>query len=219
MTPDEFADLSRDGLIALVRDATAEILSHQDAQRFLAWMVEHAAGYLGAALAESPDEGAQRAIATVLGRGIWNATPLPDNDFRPRALPEPGRNDPCPCGSGRKYKHCCASVDELPKPEPDEVWLIAVEHFSEAQLAQAIARNRVPPAALAERGLKAHGAFEVENSSWARALEARDGAGRKKHFVFTFRDSVFECVANDIGVELIREDDDTIKLMSKRLYK
>ena len=19
-----------------------------------------------------------------------------------------GRNDPCPCGSGRKYKHCCA---------------------------------------------------------------------------------------------------------------
>jgi tetratricopeptide (TPR) repeat protein len=21
---------------------------------------------------------------------------------------DPGRNDPCPCGSGRKYKHCCA---------------------------------------------------------------------------------------------------------------
>jgi hypothetical protein len=20
----------------------------------------------------------------------------------------PGRNDPCPCGSGKKYKHCCA---------------------------------------------------------------------------------------------------------------
>jgi len=27
-----------------------------------------------------------------------------------RALREekkPGRNDPCPCGSGKKYKHCC----------------------------------------------------------------------------------------------------------------
>ena len=23
------------------------------------------------------------------------------------AGPKPGRNDPCPCGSGRKYKHCC----------------------------------------------------------------------------------------------------------------
>jgi uncharacterized protein YecA (UPF0149 family) len=21
--------------------------------------------------------------------------------------PEPGRNDPCPCGSGKKYKKCC----------------------------------------------------------------------------------------------------------------
>lgn len=21
--------------------------------------------------------------------------------------PDVGRNDPCPCGSGRKYKHCC----------------------------------------------------------------------------------------------------------------
>ena len=22
---------------------------------------------------------------------------------------EPGRNDPCPCGSGRKYKKCCGA--------------------------------------------------------------------------------------------------------------
>ena len=26
-----------------------------------------------------------------------------------RAAPTPGRNDPCPCGSGRKYKRCCAA--------------------------------------------------------------------------------------------------------------
>lgn len=24
-----------------------------------------------------------------------------------RASPKVGRNDPCPCGSGKKYKHCC----------------------------------------------------------------------------------------------------------------
>lgn len=23
------------------------------------------------------------------------------------AAPKPGRNEPCPCGSGKKYKHCC----------------------------------------------------------------------------------------------------------------
>ncbi|MDQ3609350.1 MAG: SEC-C metal-binding domain-containing protein [Actinomycetota bacterium] len=26
----------------------------------------------------------------------------------PRSAPSTGRNDPCPCGSGRKYKRCCA---------------------------------------------------------------------------------------------------------------
>ena len=24
-----------------------------------------------------------------------------------KAQPKVGRNDPCPCGSGRKFKHCC----------------------------------------------------------------------------------------------------------------
>ncbi len=27
-----------------------------------------------------------------------------------RAYPKVGRNDPCPCGSGKKYKHCCGAL-------------------------------------------------------------------------------------------------------------
>ena len=27
-------------------------------------------------------------------------------------IARPGRNDPCPCGSGRKYKQCCLDKDE-----------------------------------------------------------------------------------------------------------
>jgi hypothetical protein len=27
---------------------------------------------------------------------------------------KPGRNDPCPCGSGRKYKQCCQAADSRP---------------------------------------------------------------------------------------------------------
>src|ERR1039457_7733853 len=32
-----------------------------------------------------------------------------------RGTPKVGRNDPCPCGSGKKYKECCggAGVDRL----------------------------------------------------------------------------------------------------------
>jgi hypothetical protein len=36
-------------------------------------------------------------------------TPQP-NDFAPPLkidFPQVGRNDPCPCGSGKKYKKCC----------------------------------------------------------------------------------------------------------------
>ncbi len=27
-------------------------------------------------------------------------------------MPTPGRNDPCPCGSGKKYKRCCLDRDQ-----------------------------------------------------------------------------------------------------------
>ena len=30
------------------------------------------------------------------------------NQSKPLVNPKlPGRNDPCPCGSGKKFKHCC----------------------------------------------------------------------------------------------------------------
>ncbi len=28
------------------------------------------------------------------------------------------RNDPCPCGSGKKYKHCCYAKDTVKHDEP-----------------------------------------------------------------------------------------------------
>ena len=42
-------------------------------------------------------------------RGGWIYTrPLREGPAPVRlAQPKPGRNDPCPCGSGKKYKHCC----------------------------------------------------------------------------------------------------------------
>lgn len=31
---------------------------------------------------------------------------------------KPSRNDPCPCGSGKKYKHCCYAKDSVKHDEP-----------------------------------------------------------------------------------------------------
>ena len=45
---------------------------------------------------------------------------LPGKDDEPLPAPVepisnveavPGRNDPCPCGSGKKYKRCCMNKD------------------------------------------------------------------------------------------------------------
>jgi SEC-C motif len=36
---------------------------------------------------------------------------LPPPDTYVRATPKIGRNDPCPCGSGKKYKKCCLEAD------------------------------------------------------------------------------------------------------------
>lgn len=68
---------------------------------------------------------------------------------------------------------------------------------------------------LAARGLKPDGAFEVKDSSWARG--AFGGKGR--HYLFTFRDAAFECVAEGYGAETIEEDADVVRLMARRLYK
>jgi hypothetical protein len=68
---------------------------------------------------------------------------------------------------------------------------------------------------LAGRGLKADGAFEVKDSSWVRG----SFGGKGRHYVFTFREAVFECVAEGYGSETINEDDDAVRLMARRLYK
>lgn len=79
---------------------------------FSAWFADRFTDALragGAARASSPQEAEQEARrgALLLAREIWRATPDPAREWRPRALPQPGRNDPCFCGSGRKYKQCC----------------------------------------------------------------------------------------------------------------
>ncbi len=42
------------------------------------------------------------------------------NTFPPSARPAPlSRNQPCPCGSGKKYKHCCALKAYVAKPDAE----------------------------------------------------------------------------------------------------
>lgn len=49
-------------------------------------------------------------FCALLGRAIHAAMPLPSRRFRPVKLELPERNDPCCCGSGRKFKVCCGPM-------------------------------------------------------------------------------------------------------------
>ena len=63
-------------------------------------------------------------------------------------MAKPGRNDPCPCGSGNKYKRCC-----LPKEE-------AAEH---ARFARAAAEAADAASALKEQQQAAFDALQEEH--------------------------------------------------------
>jgi preprotein translocase subunit SecA len=87
--------------VQLAPDAVQEIRQQPRMPRQM--VAQHAAAQ---AFAGVPDEGgggdAPTATAT---RPVSAASP-------PRAVLRAGRNDPCPCGSGKKYKKCHMPIDE-----------------------------------------------------------------------------------------------------------
>ncbi len=80
---------------------------------------------------------------------------------RRTTLVKPGRNDPCPCGSGRKYKKCCgaASAAAIPSPSP-----------SPAPMPVAVARPEAQALLVIGNSQHARGEFDAAVASYRRAL-------------------------------------------------
>jgi preprotein translocase subunit SecA len=65
---------------------------------------------LASAIASSPrDKPSRRSV----GEAACTAKPVQAKQFSSL-----GRNDPCHCGSGRKFKKCCLSPAQGPTPAP-----------------------------------------------------------------------------------------------------
>jgi preprotein translocase subunit SecA len=58
--------------------------------------------------AAAPRPPAAGGLGSPLGAPPRGATPMPTAG-KPAAAAKVGRNDPCPCGSGKKFKRCCGS--------------------------------------------------------------------------------------------------------------
>jgi tetratricopeptide (TPR) repeat protein len=132
----------------LLHVAAGLILKHEEPGPLLEWAEKYAPDVAPTFFAMAPEAPARIALARLIGRAIWNATPLPSNGFRPRPLPEPGRNDPCFCGSPRKYKHCCGAVGRPPLPLAPETMLMEILDQWPASRFGEIPRERLSPEVL-----------------------------------------------------------------------
>jgi len=128
----------------LLHDAVREILRDEDPAALRAWLERNLADYLDPDLRDEMPRDMHPMLAATLARAIWNVTPLPGNRFRPAPLPAPGRNDPCPCGSGRKYKRCCASAPDFPHLDVELMWGFVLDQLPDDRLARGIADKQLP---------------------------------------------------------------------------
>ena len=137
----------------LVGRGIAEAMRSEDFDVLRAWVAGEARAVLtdftGSAVA-GDSEAALRRITWAFATTIWNVTPLPSNGYRPQPRPAPGRNDPCPCGSGDKFKRCCGGGrSPVPLISEEEAQVVLAAHAAPDELERLIADRELPPEMLA----------------------------------------------------------------------
>jgi len=123
-------------LYQLVEDAVDVAVRTEDPDAFLAWARSAAPARHPEFVEAMPEHGRDDAGRLIfwIARSLWDVLPLPGNGFRPRPLPRTRRNDPCPCGSGRKFKRCCAGlVQGMPAFTTEEVWPLVAHSLTDDQ--------------------------------------------------------------------------------------
>ncbi len=147
---DTFEEDTASDLEFLLHCSASVILKSEDADEFLRWFRASAVVLAPDFFKQFPaDPDIQRSFLSVFSRFIWNRTPLPGNRFRPRSLSKPERNAPCTCGSGRKYKQCCAMVDHTDDALPNLSMLPFVLDALPAKKREALPYSYISPEELA----------------------------------------------------------------------
>jgi len=85
--------------------SASSLMAYEQFLRKLPQRTEHGAasafgGTTTASSGGAPDGSRASDVVSEANEAIAKARPV-------RSGPKVGRNDPCPCGSGKKYKHCC----------------------------------------------------------------------------------------------------------------
>ena len=119
------------------------IIDEKPLQEFLDWSQTSIPIIAPVLLENFPPEERPKAAYWV-GVNLWNSAPKPGNHFKPQALPKPGRNERCPCGSGKKHKQCCAHLLEFKPINEDAFWMLFPEVVSKAQINRLVKNHQLP---------------------------------------------------------------------------
>jgi len=148
--PQRMEELIRDALAHIREGAKpdADAGSGVELERFLIWARDAIPAYLGIDEDLSADE--ERRLSTLLGIAIWNAAPRREHQWQTAPLPPPTATEPCPCGSGLRYRDCCEPFGPMPELPEELVWDVLLDLLSEAELQQALRAQAVPQSLLAK---------------------------------------------------------------------
>lgn len=149
--------------VDLVNAALTELPRNRSALTFLRWAQESwPEAFPHIFTANNPEY--NKTAAYWMARGLWNNAPLPANKFRPKPLPDPKRNAPCPCGSGLKHKACCARFPSASKTPSLNLWSEFVPTQPEEYWLQVASQ-------LPMVGVSAIGAWLLERERWKPLVE------------------------------------------------
>jgi len=168
----------------LIPDSVGIALRAADPADFLGWVRERLLKYAAPNSPLHGDTNLGRAMAFAWARAIWNGLAqcgLPPNaaGMRRKPMPEPGRNDPCPCGSGQPFQACCLSVPPMPPLTQDVLWPFVLANIPQADRDELLASSRIPRGALIE--FAAHLLDLSRSSEVIAALEPRLAAPERYH--------------------------------------
>ena len=143
-------------LLVFASGALSAIRQKEHYPDFMTWVRAHGADYFG-------DDATQ---AQALAPIVWSQTPLERLDFAAQPLATPGRNEPCWCDSGRKFKQCCYQVEFPTDIPPQMMWMLSLREWKGATLKAALASGKAPAQSLLEAGLIA-----AESGQSGRAMQ------------------------------------------------
>ncbi len=140
----------QEALFRIGQEAVPRILEGESLQDFCDWFCASMQAHLDPiADANGDDADHTRRLLLALARRFWSDIPIPALRWRKQTLPRLERNDRCYCGSGRKFKQCCAVLADLPEAiGPDHAISLVLATMDPAKMTSAQLRQ-IPPAALA----------------------------------------------------------------------